>query len=565
MEKTPFFKTDCPSCGAPVEAYSATAVTLVCGHCCSMLVARSGKGRSGYFVANSGHDSTLLEDFSPLQIGTRGVFDDRKFTLIGRLQVHYDVGTWNEWYVLFDDGQTGWLSEVGDLYAMTCLLAQKRRRGPKNFKSVKAGSSSLIFNGQTFIASDVRTIHYRNTDAQGELPFNLSGNQAIGEVCDWRRSNLFLTLDYSTFPMDSYFGRIVSLDSLKLENKRSDDEIRESAGRLKGEILSENCPHCGSPVHWPSGVTSFLLCQSCGSSLNTTKDTVALMEANAQRKEQENLFTLSIGTKGRLNDTEYLIIGAVRFAEISSYNQNQSEYWTEYLLYNTQQGFAWLIESGKRWRLSETLHTWPDFDSSGNPAGEMLIDHYRGQVEVAAGAFYWKVKQGDLLHYKEYSGKKSYGRNVILCSEQSKDEIVWSKSSPVSYRQMRKAFGLSFDTKEMLSYWLKGDNRNVGSRDNVARIIAMLILIIVNLPAWLSPHLRSPVGIVVSLCALVWIWVSDRYKNDRDYEEERVGTIIFFAFIIFLTVLFNYVQAEDSDSSHSGSGGSYHGYSAGHK
>ena len=49
-----------------------------------------------------------------------------------------------------------------------------------------------------------------------------------------------LTLDYSTFPMDSYFGHIVSLDSLKLENKRSDDEIRESAGRLKGEILSEN-------------------------------------------------------------------------------------------------------------------------------------------------------------------------------------------------------------------------------------------------------------------------------------------------------------------------------------
>ncbi len=468
MEKTPFFKTDCPSCGAPVEAYSATAVTLVCGHCRSMLVARSGKGRSGYFVANSGRDSALLEDFSPLQIGTRGVFDDRKFTLIGRLQVHYDVGAWNEWYVLFDDGQTGWLSEVGDLYAMTCLLTQKRRRGPKNFKSVKAGSSSLIFNGQTFIASDVRTIHYRNTDAQGELPFNLSGNQATGKVCDWRRGNLFLTLDYSTFPMDSYFGRIVSLDSLKLENKRSDDEIRESAGRLKGEILSENCP-----------------------------------------------------------------------------------------------GFAWLIESGKRWRLSETLHTWPEFDSSGNPAGEMLIDHYRGQVEAAAGAFYWKVKQGDLLHYKEYSGKKSYGRNVILCSEQSKDEIVWSKSSPVSYRQMRKAFGLSFDTKEMLSYWLKGDNRNVGSRDNVARIIAMLILIIVNLPAWLSPHLRSPVGIAVSLCALVWIWVSDRYKNDRDYEEERVGTIIFFAFIMFLTVLFNYVQAEDSDSSHSGS--SYHGYSAGHK
>ena len=172
--------------------------------------------------------------------------------------MHYDVGAWNEWYVLFDDGQTGWLSEVGDLYAMTCLLAQKRRRGPKNFKSVKVGSSSLIFNGQTFIASDVRTIHYRNTDAQGELPFN-----PIWESSDRRGLRLatrqfVFDLGLFDFPMDSYFGRIVSLDSLKLENKRSDDEIRESAGRLKGEILSENCPHCGAPVHWPSGVTSFL-------------------------------------------------------------------------------------------------------------------------------------------------------------------------------------------------------------------------------------------------------------------------------------------------------------------
>ena len=154
-----------------------------------------------------------------------------------------------------------------------------------------------------------------------------------------------------------------------------------------------------------------------------------------EEKNKKTCLHFPFGTTGRLNDTEYLIIGAVRFAEISPYNQNQSEYWTEYLLYNTQQGFVWLIESGKRWRLSETLHTWPDFDSSGNPAGKMLIDHYRGQVKAAAGAFYWKVKQGDLLHYKEYSGKKSYGRNVILCSEQSKDEIVWSKSSPVSYRQ----------------------------------------------------------------------------------------------------------------------------------
>ena len=98
-----------------------------------MLVAGSGKGRSGYFVANQGVIQRCWKISVRCRLEREAFFDDRKFTLIGRLQVHYDVGTWNEWYVLFDDGQTGWLSEVGDLYAMTCLLTQKRRRGPKNF------------------------------------------------------------------------------------------------------------------------------------------------------------------------------------------------------------------------------------------------------------------------------------------------------------------------------------------------------------------------------------------------------------------------------------------------
>ena len=46
------------------------------------------RGGADILLPILGVDSALLEDFSPLQIGTRGVFDDRKFTLIGRLQVH---------------------------------------------------------------------------------------------------------------------------------------------------------------------------------------------------------------------------------------------------------------------------------------------------------------------------------------------------------------------------------------------------------------------------------------------------------------------------------------------
>jgi len=138
MSQTPFFKTDCP-----------TAVTLVCGYCNSMLV-RKDNG-----VVDSGRDSALLEDFSPLQIGTSGTFVAQRFTLVGRLQVQYDDGAWNEWYALFDDGRAGWLSEAGDLYVMTMPVEIDN---PPKFEDTRAGFSELTFQDKHYIASDVRNI-----------------------------------------------------------------------------------------------------------------------------------------------------------------------------------------------------------------------------------------------------------------------------------------------------------------------------------------------------------------------------------------------------------------------
>ena len=152
MSQTPFFKTDCPSCGAPVEAHSASAVMLVCGYCNSMLV-RQDNG-----VVDSGRDSALLEDFSPLQIGTSGTFVAQRFTLVGRLQVQYDDGAWNEWYALFDDGRAGWLSEAGDLYVMTMPVEIDSL---PRFKDTRAGFSELIFQDKCYIERGYRKSGFR--------------------------------------------------------------------------------------------------------------------------------------------------------------------------------------------------------------------------------------------------------------------------------------------------------------------------------------------------------------------------------------------------------------------
>src|SRR5277367_81410 len=103
----------CPGCGAPVEFKSAASVMAVCEFCKTTLL------KDADSVRNLGKMSEILEDYSPLQIGSVGQSGGRSFSLIGRIQLRYTDGFWNEWYALFDDGSNGWLSDASGQYTMT--------------------------------------------------------------------------------------------------------------------------------------------------------------------------------------------------------------------------------------------------------------------------------------------------------------------------------------------------------------------------------------------------------------------------------------------------------------
>jgi len=506
MSNTPFFKTDCPSCGAPVEAHSASAVTLVCGYCNSMLV-RQDDG-----IVDSGRDSALLEDFSPLQIGTVGTFLTQRFTLVGRLQVQYDDGAWNEWYALFDDGRIGWLSEAGDLYVMTMPVETDN---PPRFEDIRAGFSELTFQNKRYVASDVRHISLKRAAAQGELPFVLN-EDSQNKVADWRCEDLFITLDYSDDTPETFFGRMVNLDDLKLENIRSEDEIKESAGRLKGSISSENCPNCGSSVHWVNGLTAHLNCPSCGSELAIGKDKAELITANAMRTAQQSLFTLPVGRQGRLKNREFYVMGAVRYAETDAQETFENLFsglnrtltpegqWSEYLLYNSTQGFLWLVESDDGWNLSQTQNTWPRLDRNRPAGGRRTVPRRGAGGGGGAGAFYWRIRSGDLNYYSDYRD----GQNRKLSAELNTHEMAWSKSVPIDYSEVAEAFSLSSRAPH---YTAKMAADGI---DKSLRIVMTAILVVVNLPALIiSDNPATPSVILIG----AWLmWTMGKKDEDED-------------------------------------------------
>ena len=488
------FHTDCPSCGAPVRSMSASAVTLVCSYCHSLLI------RDGDTLTDSGEDSALLEDFSPLQIGTGGVYHQQPFALVGRLQARYDAGVWNEWYLLFADGSDGWLSESGDQYVLTRPVAPEP---PPAFASLRAGSSRYNFRNKAFLAADVRNITLDHAAAEGELPYRFSGTRQ-NRVADFRYGGEFLTIDYANEPPEVFYGEGVALADLKLQNTRSDAQIIETAGKLKGSRASGNCPHCGSPVQWLSGLTGTILCPSCGSDLASDGKGLALRQKSARRAISED-HTLPLGAEATIHGTHYTLIGVVRKTEVG-----EGSGWSEYLLYAPQQGFAWLTETDDgEWTFAQTLNEWPLLDHNGDPLGKAKLYDYQSRVESAAGAFYWHIQPGDTLQHRDY------GRDDDkLCAEQSAQELSWSRNLSITPEQIEKWFGRKIATAG-------------GAGSSGVFGVMIIIYIILNIPAWLMMDADSVVpSLFISSIAIVGLarlgrrgdW-HDVFKSDKDDDD----------------------------------------------
>ena len=136
----------------------------VCAYCQSIIV------RQDRAVADWGKTVTLLDDVSPIQVGTRGQSGGALFCVVGRQRVLWSAGSWNEWFLLFDDGSAGWLGEDQGFFMVTKPVASVLPVPDL----LTPGAMQTLAN-QTFEVTDVKIVTY--VGAEGELPHPLKLNQ----------------------------------------------------------------------------------------------------------------------------------------------------------------------------------------------------------------------------------------------------------------------------------------------------------------------------------------------------------------------------------------------------
>ncbi len=412
----------CPSCGAQVTFRSHAAVMAVCEFC------RAAVLKDVDSVRHVGTVSDVLEDFSPLQIGASGSTAQRGFTVIGRIQLRYAQGMWNEWFVMFDDGASGWLGDSSGLYTMT---APREVDGPlPAFDDLQPGRQYTIGTEQYTVAEKRLA---ECIGGQGELPFRVGDGWRV-RVADLRRGAAFITLDYTEGERALvYGGQAVTLDAMQMQLLRDADQIKTSAGKYRGKVDALDCPSCGSMINYIPGVTGTLVCPACSSQLDAAGPEATVLAAG--KRLQDRRTSIEIGAAAKIDNRPYVVLGAMVRAD------DEETEWTEYLLYNPVAGFFWLVESDDGWFKATVMPVWPecrDVEGDGATFNNVVFTKtydYQATVRFAAGAFNWRVAVGDVVTVHEFERGQ-----ISLAAERTAEEMTWSLSTALANDQVRQWF-----------------------------------------------------------------------------------------------------------------------------
>jgi hypothetical protein len=182
-----------------------------------------------------------------------------------------------------------------------------------------------------------------------------------------------------------------------------------------------------------AGTTVSVICEHCGSTLDATSpDLQVIARANEALKTPE----IPLGTRGVIDDTTWEIVGYME-------RTDEDVGWAEYLLFNPYQGYAFLVDDGRRFSLGRLLDRLPAADwGTGIEADGINFAQfgqaYPVRVLFVVGEFYWRVAIGEAVSETDYVHP-----GTMLSCEDYAGERTWTRLDLLDWDQAEDAFGLA--------------------------------------------------------------------------------------------------------------------------
>jgi hypothetical protein len=171
---------------------------------------------------------------------------------------------------------------------------------------------------------------------------------------------------------------------------------------------------------------------------------IALRSVVAQQEKLLRAPDIPIGSQGTFQSASFVCIAYLRRG--TSFDGEAYE-WEEYLLFNQQVGFRWLVkdpETGWSWVSPVNLAELDLRSASSHVAYQQrrfkIRNENQARVLYVLGEVYWKCAVGETTSVADYVS----GRDV-LSREGDRAEVRYSLSSPIPWPVVARGFGLPVD------------------------------------------------------------------------------------------------------------------------
>lgn len=419
----------CPNCGSNIEFRAGTSASLVCKYCKHVVV------RTDRDFRNMGKVADVVFGDAGLAPGDRGTFRGRSFSVEGRLVLqHPQGGTWEEYYALFDGRNPAWISEAQGFWQVVTATNVV----PPPLQSMHPQMQVPLGNHGVFVVGEKNEGTFLS--GEGELPFAAAPGTKRFFVDLSSGGGGWASIDYGdgTAAPQVYVGVQTSFAEFQITERGGD----RPAAAVKTEAIK--CPGCGAPLPVLSPGTERAACRHC----NALSD-VKLQQVVARQGQAREQPGIELGRKGVLQvadargiyNAEWTVLG---YVERSTGAPGSDDWfgWQEYLLYNVQHGYRWLVFDEGNFHLITPLAAG-DVDASRAPVFVVSRNlHFRkrnqqqARVDFVLGEFYWKVEVGETVWAEDYE----HGREIIS-SERSATEVNWSHGVIIPVAAVTQAFG----------------------------------------------------------------------------------------------------------------------------
>jgi len=377
-------------------------------------------------VEDLGKVAALIDTGSPLRRDLPGKYNNVGFRIVGRTQMRHQAGgVWDEWYAAFDDGRWGWLAEAAGKFYVT--FTTKVGTLPP-FDVIAVGGRM-----GDFVVSEVGTASV--ISGEGEIPWRVEPGSSYDYADLSGPKGKFATIDYSEDQPLFFSGSETNLRELGVDVA----PVPGRAQKIKAEKLS--CSNCGGPLNLVApDQAQRIICPNCGGVHDIEEGNLRYLEALKQKGPAAKV---PLGSKGTIEGVEYVVAGFMQ----RSVKLDQRYFWTEYLLFNQQNGYRWLVESDHHWSFVWPINAGDLVDTTPNGAARTvsyegrtyrIFGNATARVEYVLGEFYWRVDRGEKVRAVDYTAPP-FGISKEITGD---TEINYSHARYMPADELEKAFNL---------------------------------------------------------------------------------------------------------------------------